>query len=428
MLREKSSIASNCALTLFAPILILFGSALSVAQTETILYSFGTGTSGVPSGQLVFDSTGALYGTTETSLYYGSVFKLTPPSAPGDPWIETDLYEFKGDNHGIVDGAVPLGGVTMDETGVLYGTTSQGGVSNRGMVFKLTPPTTSGDPWTETILHFFGGNENGMTPASNLLRVTSGALYGTTQAGGSFGAGTVFVLSPPPSGQTAWIEKILYSFTGGSDGGTPSGGPVLDSTGDIYGVTSAGGLGHGTIYKLTRPSAPGGSYTETVLYSFSGEEDGAKPLGNLVFNVSGTLYGTASAGGMNNCGTVFELSPPSTQGNPWNYSALHAFAGVPDGCDPLDGVTVGKSGGALYGTTSEGGASGHGVGLGVVFRLTPPTASGGVWKETILHDFGVATGDAEAPDAPLILKAGALYGTTRVGGEGDEGTFFEIIP
>jgi uncharacterized repeat protein (TIGR03803 family) len=242
-------------------LLLLLGATLAVGQTETVLYSFGVN-NGFPSGQLVFDGSGALYGTTQASLYYGSVFKLTPPSTSGGAWTETDLYDFKGDNHGIVDGATPLGGVTIDETGALYGTTSQGGVSNRGSVFKLTPPTTSGGAWTETILHFFGGSQNGEAPASSLLRVKSGSLYGTTQSGGAFGAGTVFVLSPPPTGQTAWVERILYSFTGRSDGGTPVGGLILDSSGSLYGTTSAGGLGFGTVYKLTRPTVAGGAYTE----------------------------------------------------------------------------------------------------------------------------------------------------------------------
>jgi uncharacterized repeat protein (TIGR03803 family) len=211
-------------------LLLLLSATLAVGQKETVLYSFNAAG---PSGQLVFDSTGALYGTTESGVILGTVFKLTPPTAPGGSWTEADLYYFKGDNHGIVDGARPLGGVTIDETGALYGTTSQGGVSSRGSVFKLTPPTTSGGAWTETILHFFGGNQNGEAPASSLLRVKSGSLYGTTQSGGNFGAGTVFVLNPPLAGQNAWLERILYSFTGGSDGGTPVGGLILDSSGSL---------------------------------------------------------------------------------------------------------------------------------------------------------------------------------------------------
>jgi uncharacterized repeat protein (TIGR03803 family) len=142
-------------------LLLLLSATLALGQKETVLYSFRSSTdgfAGLPTGQFAFDSTGALYGTTELGNDYGTVFKLTPPSAPGGSWTEIDLYGFKGDNHGTVDGATPLGGVTIDETGALYGTTSQGGVSNRGSVFKLTPPTISGGAWTETILHFFGGS------------------------------------------------------------------------------------------------------------------------------------------------------------------------------------------------------------------------------------------------------------------------------
>ena len=187
---------------LLAFLLPLLSATLAVGQKETVLFSFDPDTAPAgpagPSGQWVFDSAGAAYGASACGPYgYGTVFKLAPPSAPGGTWTETELYGFKGDNHGTADGAMPVGGVTIDDAGALYGTTSQGGVSNRGSVFKLTPPTTSGGAWTETILHFFGGSGNGEAPASSLLRVKSGSLYGTTQSGGSFGAGTVFVLSPP---------------------------------------------------------------------------------------------------------------------------------------------------------------------------------------------------------------------------------------
>jgi uncharacterized repeat protein (TIGR03803 family) len=415
-------IASCHAYAVSTVLLLLLSATLAVGQKETVLYSFRA--AGGPSGQLVLDNTGALYGTTESGFLFGTVFKLAPPSTTGGSWTETELYDFKGDNHGIVDGATPLGGVTIDETGALYGTTSQGGVSNRGSVFKLAPPATSGGAWTETILHFFGGSQNGETPASSLLRVKSGALYGTTESGGASGAGTVFVLNPPPTGQTSWVERILYSFTGSSDGGTPIGGLILDSSGNPYGTTYGGGSGFGTIYQLSRPAVAGGAYTETVLYTFTGKDDGAKPVGNLVFSPAGALFGTASAGGTNNCGVVFELSPPSTVGNPWSYSVLHGFtgplAGPGDGCDPLVGVTLAKSG-VLYGTTYSGG-------YGNAFKLTPPVTSGGVWAETILYRFGATEFDAQNPYSPLLIHGGALYGTTQGGGSFGAGTVFELVP
>jgi uncharacterized repeat protein (TIGR03803 family) len=257
--------------------------------------------------------------------------------------------------------------------------------------------------------------------------VKNGSLYGTTEAGGTSGAGIVFKLTPPPSGQTAWIEKILYSFSGGSDGGTPSGGLLINSTGDLYGMTSAGGLGFGTIYRLSHPAIAGSSWTETVLYTFSGGSDGANPLGNLVFDTLGALYGTASSGGTGHCGTVFQLSPPSTKGDPWMFALLYALAGVPDGCDPRVGVTLGKQPSVLYGTTSEGGAS-SGVGLGTVFRLTAPVSSGAKWNETVLHRFTETSTDGGLPLTPLFLRNGILYGATEGGGPSNDGTVFALLP
>lgn len=319
-----------------------------------------------------------------------------------------------------MDGSNPLGGVTIDSAGNLYGTTSQGGPGSRGAVFMLSPPSSVGGAWTETILHFFGGSANGEGPASSLLRVKSGVLYGTTQAGGTYGAGVVFRLSPPPVGKTAWVQNILYNFTGGSDGSTPKGGVVTDSSGNLYGQTSAGGSGFGTIYRLNRPEVPGGAWTETVLYTFSGQGDGGKPLGNLVFDSAGALYGTASNGATNNCGTVFKLAAPTAQDAPWTYSVLHAFSGVPDGCEPVVGVTPGLQSGVFYSATFQGGATGHGVGLGAILKLSVPANPGSPWTETTVHDFGLA--DGQAPASPLLIRAGALYGTTQIG------TAFKLIP
>ncbi len=407
---------SGTAIALLLAALMLSGQA-AFAQKETVLYS-GLD---VPNGLLAFDSAGALYGTTQYGIFHGSVYRLSPPNAVGGAWTETDLYDFKGDDHGVVDGATPLGGVTIDPAGNLYGTTSQGGFGNRGAVFMLSPPASAGGAWTETILHFFGGSTNGEGPASSLLRVKSGVLYGTTQAGGAFGAGIVFRLWPPPTGQAACVENILYNFTGSSDGSTPRGGLVIDSSGNLYGQTSAGGSGFGTIYRLNHPSVPGTAWTETVLHTFSGQGDGGKPLGNLVFDSAGALYGTASNGATNNCGTVFQLVPPAAQGAPWTYSVLHAFSGVPDGCEPVVGVTLGLQPGVLYGATFMGGATHNGVGLGAIFRLTAPVKPGIPWTEVILHDFEENI-DGAAPASPLLLRGGALYGTTQLG------TVFKLIP
>jgi uncharacterized repeat protein (TIGR03803 family) len=409
--------------------LFFMGGALATCQTETVLYNFGQDASVVaslPSGRMILDGTGALYSIAQGGSYsHGVVFRLTPPSTSGGNWAGTLLYSFKGLDQGAVDGAMPLGGVIADGTGILSGTTSRGGLGGRGCVFNLTPPATSGGTWTESPLHFFGGNQNGMAPSSGLLRVKSGALYGTTEGGGSSGAGMVFRLTPPATGQTSWAEKVLYSFAGGSDGGTPSGEVVLDKSGALYGMTSQGGMGFGTIYKLTPPVVAGGVWTESVLYSFTGARDGADPWGGIIFDSTGALYGTASGGGASGFGTVFQLAPPSAPGGAWSYSVLVSFAGVPDGAHPLASLTMGKDG-SLYGTTTQGGASKPS--FGTIFRLAPPAVQGGTWAEKVIFSFTGNTIAGDFPNAPLILSGGAIYGTTEAGGAFNAGTVFKLVP
>ncbi|MFZ0758422.1 MAG: choice-of-anchor tandem repeat GloVer-containing protein [Candidatus Sulfotelmatobacter sp.] len=387
---------------------------------------------------MVLDSAGNLYSEVGggTSDVDGAIFKLTAPSTSGGAWVGSLLYSFEGDGTGLSDGSDPLGGLVVDEMGAFYGTTSRGGASDRGTVFELTPPAASGDAWTESILHRFGGSSNGMSPACSLLRTQNGTLYGTTQAGGSAGAGTIFRLTPPAAGGTAWTENILYNFTGGSDGGTPSGELILDKSGTLYGMTNQGGLGFGTVFELTRPAIAGGAWTESVLYSFTGGSDGDHPLGGFIFDSTGALYGTTNGvyiGGdcdparPGRCGTVFKLAPPSTQGGAWSYTVIWTFTGFSDGAAPLVGLTLGKNGKTLYGTASGGGSI-SGTGPGTVFRLTPPTAPGGAWTESTLHRFIGSSKDGGDPDSPLILSGGALYGTTHLGGTFNDGTVFRLVP
>jgi uncharacterized repeat protein (TIGR03803 family) len=416
---------------------VLFLSGRATASTETLLYKFPADvlSGGLPSGRLLFDSSGNIYGTTErggTGFDNGVVFKLTPPATQGGAWTQEVLYSFQGNNHGVSDGAQPMGGVVMDENGALYGVTVRGGISSRGAIYKLTPPSTPGGTWTETILHFFGGDLNGMGPASRLLRVKNGALIGTTLAGGKFGAGTVFRLKPPATGQTAWTLNLLYHFTGGSDGGTPSGELILDSTGALYGMTMKGGAGFGTVYKLTPPATPGGTWTESVLYPFDGHADGANPRGGLVRDAAGALYGTTRTG-VQGCtlnspcplGTVFQLVPPSTPGGPWGRIVLHSFSGL-DGADPGVTLTPGLLAGTFYGTTAIGGMFNDGT----LFKLTPTTPAG-VWALRVLRSFGGVL-DGEFPDSSVALKSGSIYGSVRfgpqVGSLSDQGAVFKLVP
>jgi uncharacterized repeat protein (TIGR03803 family) len=235
---------------------------------------------------------------------------------------------------------------------------------------------------TETVLHSFPGGSDGGNPQAGLIADSAGNLYGTTFNGGASNYGAVFKLTP------GGTEKVLYSFTGGSNGNNPSSGLTADSTGNLYGTTFYGGASnYGAVFKL----APGG--TETVLYSFKGgTSDGANPWsGSLIADSSGNLYGTTQYGGAfaptigASTGTVFQLSPPATAGGAWTERVLYNFCSLPscsDGAVPYSGL-IADSSGNLYGTTGLGGASGA-SNYGVVFKLAPPATAGGAWTETVL--------------------------------------------
>ncbi len=269
----------------------------------------------------------------------------------------------------------------------------------------------------ETILHSFAGGTDGATPIAGLVMDSSGNLYGTTYSYGSLGGGTVFKLTPGTGG--AYTETILHSFAGGTDGANPYAGLVMDSSGNLYGTTFGGGgsSSYGTVFRLT--PATGGSYIETILHSFAGGTDGANPYAGLVMDSSGNLYGTTeSGGGSSNHGTVFKLTPGT--GGTYTETILNSFAGGTDGVNPYAGVVMDSSGN-LYGTTEYGGSSNSGT----VFKLTPGT--GGTYTETILHSFAGGTNDGSYPFAGLVMdSSGNLYGTTQTGSSGGNGTVFEI--
>lgn len=259
--------------------------------TERQLYSFTVGNDGFgPQGDLVFDRSGNLYGTTNAGGTYniGVVFQLVPTS--GGDWTENVIYNFDGKG-----GAYPFAGVTMDQAGNLYGTSYQGGAYNYGTVYELSPPD-----WTETTLYSFTGGNDGGNPTAGLIRDPLGNLYGATLYGGN-GGGTVFELSPSNGG---WTYTLLYAFTGSSYGG-PQGHLVMDAAGKLYGTTLAeGASNNGNVFKLV-PSSGGWTYTD--LYDFTGGLDGGRPLDGLVLDRGSNIYGTASIGGSYNHGVVFEL-------------------------------------------------------------------------------------------------------------------------
>jgi uncharacterized repeat protein (TIGR03803 family) len=340
--------------------------------------------------------------------------------------VATTLYSFTASS--------PHGGLVIDNGAggqpVLYGTSETNGSLNSGTVFSLTPPASAGGPWTETVLYTFTGGSDGGQPVAGV--VASGGprgqtvLYGTTYNGGTSNEGTVFSLTAPVSPHGSWTEEVLYSFTGGSDGGGPTAGVTIGKDGVLYGTTEYNGAGVpdtvGVVFSLTPPASQGGAWTETVLHSFNGS-DGEYPYAGVSIGGDGTLYGTTAGSGTTPHGTVYSLTPPAAPGGSWMLKTLHHFAptGVRfDGRNPYAGVTIGP-GGVLYGTTFEGGTANNGT----VYSVTPPASPGGAWTEEVLYSFPVYH---TSPSAPVAIGSGTggqlvLYGTTRYGGA----SFFGMV-
>jgi uncharacterized repeat protein (TIGR03803 family) len=271
--------------------------------------------------------------------------------------------------------------------------------------------------YTETTIHNFTAGNDGAQPVSGMILDPQGNLYGTTTMGGPYGWGTVFRLSPPVAG--GWTETELFDFTFGTDGGYPIGGLVMDTEGNLYGTTFYGGstscmeVSCGVVFKLAPRTH--GRWKETVLHSFQNNaRDGFFPESTLVFDSSGNLFGTTNKGGAYNLGVVFELTP-ITSGS-WKEQILHSFTGATDGAGPYNGLIVDQAGN-LYGTAPSGGnentATCTNNGCGVVFKLT--RTSNGRWNEHVLYSF-TNTGDGTSPTSGLTVDAaGNLYGAAGGG-------------
>jgi uncharacterized repeat protein (TIGR03803 family) len=301
----------------------------------------------------------------------------------------------------------------------------------------------------EKVLYTFTGGNDGGRPAADLVLDTAGNLYGTTVVGGDLGAcptvgcGTVFKLTPVAGGK--WKETVLYNFVAGTDGKNPYGGVAIDSKGNLFGTTVAGGSGGtcagdgcGVVFMLTHS---GNSWKESVLYSFTGGRDGAGPGGGLILDQkTGYLYGTAASGGKpngcaggNGCGVVYQLV--TVKGGQWKQQVLHTFSGGRDGATGSLGRLLFDKAGNLYGAAELGGdlSCNPTSGCGVVYKLTP--TSGGKWQLSTLYAFK-GTPDGNSSYGGLVSDAkGNLYGTTYYGGSSNSnclpvggcGTVFALI-
>jgi uncharacterized repeat protein (TIGR03803 family) len=423
-------------LATFAAVALLGLAALLSGRAEagpslTTLFSFTDTTSGQrPLGALVFGPSGALFGTTSGgggNCGCGTVFMLTPSAGKGAVWAETVLHEFSGK-----DGSGPAGDLIFDASGALYGTTPSGGEFDHGAVFRMTPPTKPGGAWTETVVHSFTALADGNDPGPHLSIDRAGRLYGVVQFN-SLGAGAVFQLQPPQVPGDPWPLTVLWTFGRDRDGANPLGGMVFGQHGALYGTTYDGGtFSTGAVFRLAPPSGGTGAWTESVIHSFPAlGGGGANPVAGLVADRSEALFGTTVMGGRHNDGVVFRLQPPAAGERQWNATLLHSFAdnGM-DGFGPVAPVLLSGSL-VVYGTTPSGGQSD----AGTVFELLPPAKSGGSWTEEVLWNFHGLPVGGSAPNGGLIRDAaGHLYGTTSVGGTqcappvGCGGTVFVLTP
>jgi uncharacterized repeat protein (TIGR03803 family) len=393
---------------------------------ETVLHGFAGGSDGFgPASGLTMDLAGNLYGTTVSGglgcggIGCGTVFKMTPGSS--GQWTKSILYDLNGGN----DGASPYSPLAIDHAGNLYGMTLYGGSGGMGTVFELLPG--SNGQWSESVVWTFVGGADGQNPQARVLVGGAGQLFGTTSSGGTYANGSVFELLPGTDQH--WTKEVLTDFPF-TDGGYPEATLIFDSAGNLYGTTTEnGGHGFGSVFKL---SPSGETWKETTLYNFTaGPRFHREPsASSLIFDASGNLYGETTYGGVRPSGTVFELSPLAD--GSWTEKDIYTFNGYKDGGNPLGGLILDQAGN-LYGTTVHGGMTGCDSGCGTVFKLTP--GSDGHWTETVLYKFAGGD-DGAGPAAGLVFdQAGNLYGTTQQGGAHTPacsvagcGTVFKLSP
>jgi len=410
----KPTVSFQSKFLVAAMIVLALGSA-AFAGTEKTLHSFNEATGNGPQNGVIFDAVGNLYGTAflggsrncnNFEDGCGVVFEMSPKA--NGTWSYNVIYEFTGGT----DGLHPSTQLVFDAAGNLYGAT-HGPVDARtsyGTVYELSP---NGDgTWRFSLLYTFTGGNDGGQP-DWLVMDSSGNLYGTTEEGGSYGQGVVFELSPGSNG--TWNFSLAHTFTGCQDGGVPM-SLAFDAKGNLYGTSQLGGLkcspsSGGTIFELIPNS--GGGWHESVLDSFDDGPSGGDTL-NLIFDAAGNMYGVGILGGKNGSGVVLKLTPGSN--GKWSETVLHNFNGQ-NGFEPQ--ALIFGSDGQLYGTTKHGPAN-----YGLVFEIANQAGA----PENIVYAF-TGGADGDQPQGPIILdQAGNIYGTTGNGGANGVGAVFEITP
>ena len=399
--------AGRSSLTFLAALILFAGlSTLAQAQTYSVIHNFTGSEGGDPFAGPALDRGGNLYGTTNSGGAHGAgaVYKL---SLHGSSWILSPLYSFAG----AADGAGPgFGTLVFGSDGTLFGTTEGGGLF--GVAFNLKPRATPCGsilcPWTDNVIWVFGRGTDGSQPLSGMTFDSAGHLFGTTSVGGTTGNGTVFELTR--SGQT-WTETVLYNFAGGNDATGPVAGVSIDAAGNLYGSSPFGGAnGAGAVFKLTKS---GSGYTESVIYNFTGGDDGQAPTGGVIVDASGNLYGGTFFGGANGGGTVYKLAP---SGGGYTLTTLYSFSGSGG---PYNWLTLVN--GTLYGITNRDGAFSNGS----VWKLT---SNGGGWTFTNLYDFSGGN-DGGVPYGQVAVDAsGNVYGTASIGGSENQGVVWKVAP
>lgn len=414
----------NSLLLLILRVVVVAGVALAFAAASVSGQNFSTIYTFHPSGgdsllwELISDSSGNLYGVASNGgLYgYGTIYELSQ-TARG--WQETVLYNFTGG----ADGAFPAYALVSDAAHNLYGIATEGGLGGfgYGTVYQLSRPTSPGGDWAFSVIYSFPGPGTNGVPGTSLIFDKAGNLYGGLTFGNpcppqiqGYG-GRIYQLTPPSQKGSAWTESDLYSF---NCFGTPT-GITFDSAGNLFGAGYGGEDLSGTAFRLE--PAGGGQWTFQTLHTFNVSTDGSLPLSGVILDSKGNLYGTLYSGG-GGAGAVFELSPPSVSGGPWIETRLVVFH-ASNGANPIGAPIIDEQGN-LYGTTVDGGSAN----LGTVFQLQPPASAGEPWTLNTLHSFDGKT-DEGYPNTGLVFgPQGLLYGATEGAVKIQHGTVFSIAP